>query len=145
VTACAKTNTEELQALYPPAIEVDDTFPERAKQYLEQAINSINAPAGAIMLAASAVDAMLKAKGLKDGTLYSRIRKAAECHLITQEMAQWAHEVRIEANEQRHVEEESPLPNHDDARKIIDFVQALGLFLFVLPNRVQRGIENAKK
>ena len=34
------------------------------------------------MLAASAVDAMLKEKGYIDGSLYARINKAAEEHLI---------------------------------------------------------------
>jgi hypothetical protein len=48
-------------------------IPDRAREYLEQAISSISAPAGAIMLAASSVDAMLKEKGLNSGKLYSRI------------------------------------------------------------------------
>jgi hypothetical protein len=39
------------------------------------------------MLSASAVDAMLKVKGYKSGSLYSRIDKAAEDHMITSEMA----------------------------------------------------------
>jgi hypothetical protein len=53
------------------------------------------------MLCASAVDAMLKAKSYKDGTLYGRINQAAKDHLITPEMAKWAHDVRIEANDPR--------------------------------------------
>ena len=73
--------------MYPAPMEVDQALPGRAREYLEQAINSISAPAGAVMLVASAVDSMLKEKGLVDGTLYSRINKAAEEHLITQEMA----------------------------------------------------------
>jgi len=59
-------------------------------------------------------------------------------------MAQWAHDVRLDANEQRHADDDSPLPTPDDAKRVIDFVQALGMFLFVLPGRVKRGIENAK-
>jgi len=80
VTAYSRKNSDDVQAIYPSPLEVDEMLPERARQYLEQAINSINAPAGAVMLAASAVDAMLKAKGLKEGSL-SRIKKAAEEHL----------------------------------------------------------------
>jgi hypothetical protein len=95
------------------------------------------------MLAASSVDAMLKAKSYHDGTLYSRINKAAEDHLITQEMAQWAHEVRLDANDQRHADESVPLPTSEDAKKCIDFVLAFGEFLFVLPSRVRQGIVNA--
>lgn len=43
------------------------------------------------MLAASAVDAMLKEKGLRQGSLFSRIDEAAQQHLITEEMKRWAH------------------------------------------------------
>jgi hypothetical protein len=97
------------------------------------------------MLAASAVDAMLKAKGLKDGSLYSRIDKAAADHLITVEMARWAHEVRLDANDQRHADEEVPLPQQADAKRTVDFALALAQLMFVLPARVQRGIEDTTK
>lgn len=142
-TASANKGYSTVQQMFPSGIEVDDSLPERAKEYLEQSINSMNAPAGAVMLAASAVDAMLKAKGLTDGSLYKRIKTAAESHLITDEMAEWAHDVRLDANDQRHSDMAAPLPGPEDARRVIDFVQALGLFLFVMPSRVQKGIQDA--
>ncbi|MCF4995526.1 DUF4145 domain-containing protein [Pseudomonas syringae] len=125
--------------IWPSAKRVDDSVPARARAFLEQAISSIHAPAGAVMLAASAVDALLKEKGLKDGKLYSRILTAAAQHLITNEMAEWAHEVRLEANDQRHADEEAPLPNEADAERVIEFAIALAQFLFVLPARVAQG------
>lgn len=104
---------------------------------------SINAPAGAVMLAASAVDAMLKEKKYLEGSLYSRIEKAAADHLITQDMANWAHEVRLDANDQRHADEARSLPTQADAKRAIDFAAALGTFLYVLPARVRRGLTEA--
>jgi len=97
------------------------------------------------MLAASAVDAMLKARGLREGLLYTRIDKAATDHLITSDMAAWAHEVRLDANDQRHADEDAPLPDQADAKRAVDFALALGQLLFVLPARVQRGIADAKQ
>jgi hypothetical protein len=91
------------------------------------------------MLAASAVDAMLKAKGKKEGTLYKRIDEAAAEHLITPEMALWAHEVRLDANDQRHSDEDVVLPSEEDAKRAIGFASALAEFLFVLPARVAAG------
>jgi len=125
--------------MYPSPQIADQVIPDPARTYLQQAIDSLHAPAGAVMLAASAVDSMLKGKGLKDGSLYQRIDKAASDHLITSEMAQWAHEVRLDANDQRHADEYAPLPNEDEARKCINFVLALAEFLFVLPAKVERG------
>ena len=131
---------QAIHEMWPTPASVDATIPQRAKQYLEQAIASIHAPSGAVMLAASAVDAMLKEKGLKEGNLYGRINQAATQHLITQEMAAWAHEVRLDANDERHADEGADLPNTSDATRATEFALALAQFLFVLPSRVARGL-----
>lgn len=144
ITASALSWDQEVRAIYPSPREVDSEIPGRAREYLEQAISSLSAPAGAVMLAASSVDAMLKEKGLTDGSLYTRIDKAAAQHLITKEMATWAHEVRLDANDQRHADTDVELPTTQQAEKCIDFAAALGQFLFALPARVQRGIASAK-
>lgn len=144
VTAWSHKGNTLIKKMYPEPLKVEEAIPDRAKEYLEQAINSISSPAGAVMLAASSVDAMLKEKELTEGSLYFRINKAVEMHLITEEMSRWAHEVRLEANDQRHSDNNSALPTSEDASKLVDFVQALGTFLFVLPARVERGITNAQ-
>lgn len=129
----------EITDIWPSPQVVHESVPERARTFLEQAIASIHAPAGAVLLAGSAIDAMLKEKGFKKGSLYSRIESAATEHLITAEMAEWAHEVRLEANDQRHADEDAPLPNEAEASKSIEFATALAQFLFVLPARVAIG------
>jgi metal-dependent HD superfamily phosphatase/phosphodiesterase len=90
------------------------------------------------MLSAIAVDSMLKIKGFKAGSLKQRIDEAATNHLITSEMAAWVHDVRLDANEQRHADENVSLPNDVDAKKSVSFALALAEFLFVLPARVER-------
>jgi hypothetical protein len=52
---------------------------------------------------------MLKLKGYKEGSLNTRIKQSADDHLITTEMAEWALEVRLEANEHRHSDENAEL------------------------------------
>ncbi len=49
--------------IYPFPIIIDESIPDDAKYYLEQAVNSQQAPDGAIICSASSVDAMLKAIG----------------------------------------------------------------------------------
>lgn len=130
--------------IYPAPQEVAETIPSPAKDYLYQAINSLHAPAGAVMLAASSVDAMLKSKGYADGSLYDRINKAAQDHVITNDMAKWAHQVRLDANDQRHADQKANLPSEADAKKSIDFTQALGMILFVLPARITIGLKDSE-
>jgi len=133
---------QDVLEIFPNSPEVDESIPEKAKVYLTQAINSRSAPAGAVMLTASAVDAMLKAKKYTSGSLYHRIEAAVKSHLITPEMATWAHEVRLDANDQRHADDEARLPTTQDADKAINFSLALAEFLFVLPAKIQRGLSN---
>ena len=144
VLAYADSDAGGVHNIYPPiSTNIEESIPDPAREYIKQAVNSLNSPAGAVMLSASAVDAMLKAKGYTEGSLYTRIDQAKENHLITAEMALWAHEIRLEANDPRHADETSPLPTDADARKCLDFVSALGQFIFVLPARIQRGLIDA--
>jgi hypothetical protein len=139
VVACAPSNAGVISEIYPNPIEISGDIPEPARTYLSQAHDSLHTPAGAVMLCASAIDAMLKKLDYKDGTLYERINKAEKEHRITKEMAEWAHDVRLDANDQRHADLSAPLPTQYDAARCIAFADTLGLFLFVLPAMVTRG------
>ena len=144
ITANAPGWDHDVNSIFPSTQDVSEDLPERARAYLNQALNSLSSPAGAVMLAASAVDAMLKAKELTAGSLYSRIDEAVKAHLITDQMAEWAHDVRLDANDQRHSDDNAPLPNAEQAKKCVEFATAFGQFLFVLPARVERVIKSAK-
>jgi hypothetical protein len=88
---------------------------------------------------------MLKDKGYADeGSLYKRIEKAASEHVITEGMAAWAHDVRLDANAERHADPDYKLPETPDAQRCIEFVIALGDFMFVLPKRISEGRQAAK-
>jgi hypothetical protein len=143
VTAWAPEHNVDVQQYFPSSKSIKDDVPDRPKVFLQQAIESLHAPAGAVMLAASAVDSMLKLKNYTEGSLYTRIEKAAQDHVITPDMATWAHDVRLDANDQRHADQAASLPSREDAKKVIDFATALAEILFVLPKRVERGISQA--
>ncbi len=97
------------------------------------------------MLAGSAVDAMLKHLGLREGSLYARIDEAVTKNMLTQGMANWAHEVRLGSNRPRHADDEEPHVTHDEARQSVEFAEALGQFLFVLTAKIERGIQAAQE
>lgn len=141
VTAWARALSGTCEQIFPTVMEVSSDIPNNSKEYLEQAISSIHAPAGAVMLAASSVDSMLKVKGLIDGSLYKRIEEAVGQNMITPAMADWAHEIRLDANDQRHADQDSNLPSGEDAQRVIDFTIAFAEYLFVLPAKVQRGLK----
>jgi hypothetical protein len=144
ISAGGYTWTKEVFEIFPSSRTVDSSIPSKSRAFLQQVNETIHAPSGSIMLSASSVDAMLKAKGYKEGSLYKRIERAVEDHLITAEMGKWAHQVRLGANDERHADENAELPNSIDAEKLIDFTTALGEFLFVLPSRIEQGIKESE-
>lgn len=137
-------NTQERVGIFPAPRTVSDEIPDAARSYLLQAIRSVSAPDGAVMLAASSVDAMLKAKKLVNGSLYTRINEARDTHIITPDMADWAHDVRLDANDPRHADLDQPHHTLQSAERAVEFAMALADVLFVLPARVQRGRSAAR-
>src|SRR5437763_10282603 len=53
ITAASKRERGEVDEIYPQPIRLDESLPEKARIFLDQAINSLHAPAGSIMLSAS--------------------------------------------------------------------------------------------
>lgn len=146
----AKGNPHETAAdpivieIFPKPKAAHEDVPSIARTFLQQAYESLHAPDAAALMAGSAVDAMLKHLGYKEGTLYTRIDKAVEDHVLTENMGLWAHEVRLGSNRPRHSDENKPHVSSDEAKQAVEFAEALGNFLFVLTARINRGIEAAK-
>ena len=129
---------------FPTSKTAHEDIPETARKFLQQAFDTLHAPDAAAVMAGSAVDAMLKHHGYIDGSLYSRIDKALSDHLLTQGMADWAHNVRLGSNRPRHVDSDAPHVNSDEALQSVEFAEALGQFLFVLTARVERGLDASR-
>ncbi|HEX6030023.1 MAG TPA: DUF4145 domain-containing protein [Tepidiformaceae bacterium] len=147
VTAAARAG-DPLHAItecYPGAPdEPSDTIPARAREYLRQARDLLGQPTGSVTLSASAVDAMLKEKGLKEGRLYERIHDAVAQNLISEDMAQWAHQVSLDPNDSRYADEWGLLPTTESAQRCLRFALTLADVLFVLPGRVMQGIAESE-
>lgn len=147
VLACTRQLFDQIAAFYhqqPQDLAVDASFPPRAKAFFEQAVSSLNAPAGAVMLAASAVSAMLKEVGYSEGSLFSRLEQAADDKVISEDMVQWASWVGLDKEEDDD-EDDDELPTTQDAQRILAFAKMLGEWLFAFPERVKQGIKLASE
>jgi hypothetical protein len=138
VIAWARNQDGTIEGVLPERDELSEVIPNTARRFLSQAQDTLHAPDGSVML-----DAMLKAKGYREGSLYSRIKVAADDHLITPDMALWAHHVRLEANNPRHVDDDEPHATPEGAKQAVEFARALANILFELPSRVTRGLKKA--
>ena len=135
----------EVDACFPEPKQAHADVPEPANRFLQQAFDTLHAPDAAAVMAGSAVDAMLKEKGLSEGSLYTRIDQALTANMLTQGMADWAHSVRLGSNRPRHADAENPHVSASEAKQSVDFAEALANFLFVLTARIERGLQKAAK
>lgn len=131
---------DAIETIYPGTKSVAKELPASAKTYLEQAGNTLHAPDASVLMSGSAVDAMLKHLGYTEGTLYSRIDKAVQDHVLTVGMGQWAHKVRLESNNVRHADASRPHMTKEDAEKALEFTRSLGDFLFVLTAKIDAAV-----
>jgi hypothetical protein len=130
--------------VFPTPKSAHRDLPDVARTFLQQAFDTLHAPDAAAVMAGSAVDAMLKSRGLEKGSLYDRIDQALDQHILTDGMARWAHSVRLGSNRPRHSDADNPHVSEEEAQQSVEFAEALGQFLFVLTAKIERGIEAAK-
>ncbi|MBO2926007.1 DUF4145 domain-containing protein [Metapseudomonas otitidis] len=71
-------------------------------------------------------------------SLNARINKLKSDQVITADMADWAHIIRVEGNESAHSDDES---TKEEAQALIDFTETFLLYAFTLPAmvRIKRG------
>ncbi|MCB2078795.1 MAG: DUF4145 domain-containing protein [Novosphingobium sp.] len=142
-----RLNRSEVEAIrtLPSGSANFQDWPQRAQKYVEQALQAIAAPDGVVMLAGSAVDAMLKEKGYEKGTVYDRIGQAVSDSELTEAMGEWAHSVRLAANSPRHADLDEPHATKEQAESALEFTRALAQYWFVLPARIARGKASAQQ
>lgn len=131
------------ETIFPSQRAVPKNLPSIAANYLKQAFDTLGSPDAATVMAASAIDAMLKDKGFKSGSLNARIDAARDKGEVTADMASWAHHVRLEANDVRHADEAKPHATKAEAVQAVEFAEALGRYMYELPAKVTRGIEKS--
>jgi hypothetical protein len=127
------------QWIIPAPRTISELFPAKVKHFMAQAQETLTSPSASVLMSAAAVDAILKNKGLTSGSLYKRIEQAASTGIITKEMATLAHDVRLDANDERHADDNAHPPSDSDAQRCFDFAEAIAEMIYILPARVKRA------
>jgi hypothetical protein len=112
--------------------EAPDHLPPNVRAFfLEAAANVKSGPNAAGAMLRKSIDVSLKvvAPDAK-GTLFSRIDQAAKQNIITKELAEWAHHVRLGGNDA--AQDEDPI-TPEEAQQLYKFTELLLMYLFTLP------------
>ena len=85
----------------------------------------------------SALEAALREKFPEiEGTLYQRIERAAAQHSLTPDLAEWAHQIRLDGNDAVHGGEEFL---KEDAERLQSFTELVFMYLFTLPGMLAKA------
>jgi hypothetical protein len=116
--------------------------PSSARDYLLEAERiRRDSPRSSILATATAIDHMLKHRGYKTGSLYERINAAVAAQEFPKSIGDWAHEVRLDANDIRHADEHTD-PSYYSAQRA-DLLWRLAATIsdvwFGIPAEIARG------
>jgi hypothetical protein len=91
---------------------------------------------GASMLIRKTLEVALKEKfGDLPGNLFQRIQYLNKEHFLTDDLAQWANEIRIDGNKAVH---ESAEPDRENTRQMKEFLYVFLLYTFTLPKMIDK-------
>lgn len=116
-----------------------ENWPKNVGRFWEQAHDSArneNIDA-AFVMARSALQAALRHMNAKGEKLYKEIEVLSTSGILPKIIADWAHEIRLIANESAHPEDGTP-PKKNDVKEVLDFLDFMFVYLFDLPNDIQK-------
>jgi len=131
----------EILSIYPNELPkpVNDLVIDSVKKDFEEALlcQSVGAYRGAAVLARRAVQLICLDKGAKkDKKLYEQIKGLFDNNIITQDIKDWADEVRYIGNDAAHPNKEEV--NKEDSEDILELLESLCDVLYVAPARAAK-------
>ena len=120
--------------------EPSENWPDGVRRFWIQAHDSLrneNWDAANVM-ARSALQFVVREKGAKKGALKDQINDLGAKGVLHPLMQEWAHEVRLLANESAHPDAQAADPvTPDDAKDIVGFLDFLLFYLYDLPEQIR--------
>ena len=129
----------------PPSFSAPRHTPDNVASFVRQAKASLpeNWDASGVM-SRKALEAALKDKlpDIKDKvSLYARIKEAAEQQVLTQALADWADQIRLDGNSAAH--DAQPF-SREDAERLDTFTDLVLQYLYTLPGMLKEAQEKTK-
>ena len=128
----------EMTILYPVESKLPlESLPDTVKMAYDQALKSFRASLfePCVLMCRKCLEAVCKTFGVKGRNLSERLTALSEANYIDDRLLNWAHAIRLLGNEAAH-EIEVPV-SKEDARDIIEFTEAILIYVFSLTKRFE--------
>lgn len=119
----------------PSATEAPEHTPDLIASYYKTALRNLRGKGNADysaagLMARKALEVAVNLHNAAGKNLKAKIQDLHAKHVITDSLAEWAHEIRAIGNEAAH---EDDLLSKEDAKQIVYFSEMLFTYLFTLP------------
>jgi hypothetical protein len=120
----------------PATSSAPDHTPEPVRSFFLEAVSCVKtAPNASGAMFRKSLDAALKLLHPNgSGNLIKRINSAADEGLLTKDLANWAHRLRIEGNDAVH--DEDPF-TQEEAEQLYQFAELFMMYVFTLPGMLE--------
>ena len=140
ILGSSNRNRISLETISPSPLSTGapEHTPENVAEFYRQGMENLqkNYDAAGSMFR-KVLDTGLKAKFPEiKGDLKKRIVKAADQHELTPDLAEWAHQIRLDGNDATH--EEEPF-SEEDAMRLQSFTALVLIYLFNLPGMLKEA------
>ena len=117
---------------------IPDGLPEKVQRVYKEAEKTFEAGiwGAAMERYRKAIEQACKDKGQTSGKLVAKIKKLRDTGQITQDLNDWAHEIRIVGNEAAH---DDPLPDDNAKKEATDirlFCELFMTYVYTLPKKL---------
>jgi hypothetical protein len=122
--------------LYPTESKlIQETLPKSVRTAYDQATRALNASLfePCVLMCRKCLEVVCKTLGAQGQDLSKRLVSLLEAGHIDSRLLSWAHEIRLVGNEAAH--EMEALMSKEDARDILDFTEAILIYIFSLTKR----------
>ena len=128
----------------PPSFGAPLYTPEPASNYFDQGAQNLfeskNYDSAGVMFRKSLESGLKERFPRYQGSLFERIKSAAEDQKLTPDIAEWAHTVRVLGNKAAHDEKWTK----EQAIELYHFTDLLFIYLFTLPAKIRESRKNHK-
>jgi len=122
--------------------------PEPLDRYFQQAIDALqgDSPDASGAMSRKVIDVstqkLLGEDAKKFGTIQKRIDELASRHILTPDLQEWAHVIRLEGNDASHDEDPYTIAEADE---LLSFVELYLTYVYAMPGRLKARRERAEK
>jgi hypothetical protein len=128
----------DFKILYPSQTRLPlDGVPEPVRRAYEQALKSFSTALyePCALMCRRCLEGICKSQGAKGASLDAKLQSLQTSGVIDLRMIEWAHCVRMLGNEAAH--DFDAAVSREDARDVLDFVEALLIYIFVINLRLK--------